>query len=137
MTFRLKAASGALTGQTFDLDEETSIGSDEAADIRCEGLLPHHARIIHKDETLMLESAGDTWVNGQPTDHQPLQSGDELRLNRVRFVLQAPGLKPSRVLDQVEREPGINWKAGLIAALIALGGAAAIWWLLQNGAGAG
>ena len=85
----------------------------------------------------MLESAGDTWVNGQPTDHQPPQSGDELRLNTVRFVLQAPGLKPARVLDQVEREPGINWKAGLIAALIALGGAAAIWWLLQNGAGAG
>ncbi|MEM7054858.1 MAG: FHA domain-containing protein, partial [Pseudomonadota bacterium] len=119
MTYRLKAASGVMTGQTFDLDEDTLIGSDAEADIRSDDLLPRHARIIHEDDTLMLESAGQTWVNGQPAGRQPLESGDELRFNTSRFVLQAPGLKPARVLHQPQREPRINWKAGLIAGLIA------------------
>lgn len=136
MSYRLKAASGALTGQTFDLDEDTLIGSDEQADIRCEGLQPNHARIIHKDETLMLESAGQTWVNGQPADRQPLQSGDELRLNQIRFVLQAPGLKPARVLDEVPARSGVpGWIWAAVP--IALGAAALAWWLVQNSSGAG
>ena len=136
MSYRLKAASGALTGQTFDLGEDTLIGSDGAADIHCDGLLPRHARIIHEDETLMLESAGETWVNGQPADRQPLQSGDELRLNQIRFVLQAPGLKPARVLHQAPARSGVpGWV--WVALPAALAAAAAAWWLLQNGSGTG
>jgi|GEM_PF-4722238 len=92
MTYRLKGASGELTGKTFELDEDTLIGSDPEADIRSDAFLPRHARIVFEDDTLMLESAGQTWINGEPAGRQPLQSGDELRVNRIRFVLQAPGL---------------------------------------------
>jgi len=136
MTYRLKAASGELTGQTFELDEDTLIGSDEEADIRSDAFLPRHARIVLEDETLMLESAGQTWVNGEPAGRQPLASGDELRFNKVRFVLQAPGLKPTRVLHQKPVRsgvPGWVWAAVPLAAA----GAAAAWWFLQAGTGAG
>ena len=136
MTYRLKAASGPLTGKTFDLGEDTLIGSDPQADIRSDDLLPRHARIVHEDETLMLESSGQTWVNGQSVERKPLESGDELRLNTIRFVLQAPGLKPARVLDQAPAPSGPSgwiW----VAVPVALGVAALVWWLMQNSSGAG
>ncbi len=135
MTYRLKGASGELTGKTFELDEDTLIGSDPEADIRSDAFLPRHARIVFEDDTLMLESAGQTWINGEPAGRQPLQSGDELRVNRIRFVLQAPGLKPARVLDQAETSGGSpKWLWWFVPAGIAASSAA--WWLLQ-GSGAG
>ncbi len=134
--YRLKSASGPLTGQTFDLGESTLLGSAEDADVRLDGLDAGHARIVRRDGGLVLEASGEARVNGETARSAALQSGDEIQLGKSRFVLQAPGLKPARVLDQLQREPGINWKAGLAAGLIALGGALAAWWLLV-GPGAG
>ena len=42
MKYRLKSASGPLTGQTFDLDESTLLGSGEHVDVRLEGLDAEH-----------------------------------------------------------------------------------------------
>ena len=86
MQFRLKAASGPQTGQNFPLeDEDTSIGSADDADIRLDGLMERHARIVYDGETLMLEPAGKAWVNGEPVQRRPLKSGDEIRLGEYRF----------------------------------------------------
>lgn len=138
MEYRLKAASGPQTGQTFDLGECTLLGSAVNADVRLDGLDAEHAEILLRDGGLVLQARGEVRVNGENVNTASLQSGDEIQLGRSRFVLQAPGLKPARVLGQVQREPGINWKAGLAAGLISLVGAAAAWWfLIGPGAGVG
>lgn len=123
MTFRLKAASGGITGQTFDLDERTTIGSAGNADIRLEGLDEKHAIIVYDDEILTLSGVpgSGVWVNGEPVTSRPLRSGDEIRLGEYRFVLQAPGLRPPSVLrDKPARRFGKrSWAVmAIIAAAV-------------------
>lgn len=136
MKYRLKSASGPQTGQTFDLGETTLLGSGEGADVRLDALEAEHARIDRRDGGLVLEAIGEARVNGENVDTIALQSGDEIQFGTCRFVLQAPGLKPARVLDEVEPKSGINWKAALVAGLTALAGGVAAWWFLV-GPGAG
>ena len=127
MTFRLKAASGPHTGQTFELAEsDTVIGSAGDADIAIDGLLEQHARITFDGEVLMLEAADQAWVNGEPVARQPLKSGDEVRLGEYRFVLQAPGLRPPSVLREVEQRPGISPWTWVAIAAVAAGGFIAV-----------
>ena len=136
MKYRLKSASGRQTGQTFDLGERTLLGSGERADVRLDALEAEHARIDRRDGGLVLEAIGEARVNGENVETIALQSGDEIQFGTCRFVLQAPGLKPARVLDKVEPKSGINWKAALVAGLTALAGGVAAWWFLV-GPGAG
>lgn len=134
MQFRLKAASGPRTGQNFPLVEDTAIGSADDADIRLEGLMERHARIVYDGETLMLEPAGKTWVNGEPVQRRPLRSGDEIRLGEYRFVLQAPGLRPPSVLKDVAPRKNRAWLwIGL--GLMAAGGVAAAAYFYWPGLG--
>jgi len=126
MQFRLKGASGAITGQAFPLDEDTHIGASANAGVRIEGLDDNHARIVFDGEVLMLEASGAAWVNGEPAERQALKSGDEIRLGEQRFVLQAPGLRPPSVLREVQDKPsraGLWWALGLGAAAAAAAGA--------------
>ncbi|MDX1626256.1 MAG: FHA domain-containing protein [Wenzhouxiangellaceae bacterium] len=127
--YRLKAASGEWTGQAFPLEDDTLIGSDAEADVRHDSLEPRHARIVREDDALMLETAGPTWVNGEPVERRPLESGDELRFGTLRFVLQAPGLKPPRVLEETAR-PSRTWLRWAAIVAVAAGAAAAAWWFL-------
>lgn len=136
MQYRLKSASGALTGQTFDLGESTRLGSAEDADLHLDGLDAEHARIVRRDGGLVLEASGDARVNGEPARATALQSGDEIQLGTARFVLQAPGLKPARVLDQVPAQRSSSWKWLAAAGLAAAAGAAGWWFLIAPGAGA-
>ena len=136
MKYRLKAASGELTGQAFELGEVTSIGSAADADIRVPELEPQHARIIARDGGLVLEPDAETLLNGESCGVASLNSGDEIRLNNLRMVLQAPGLKPVRVLDRVPERGSSGWK-WLAAAGLTAAAAAAGWWLwLGYGVGA-
>lgn len=136
MKFRLKSASGPLTGQTFDLGESTLLGSAENADVRLEGLEGEHARIVRRDGGLVLEASGEARVNGEPVGAAALQSGDEIQLGTTRFVLQAPGLKPARVLDRVPPQRPAGWKWLVAAGLVAAAGAVGWWFLLGPGAAA-
>src|SRR6056297_3000459 len=130
MKYRLKSASGPLTGQTFDLDESTVLGSAEQADVRLEGLDAEHATIIRSDGGLVLHASGGASVNGEPVRRVALQSGDEIQLGTARFVLQAPGPEPARVLEQVStRQRASGWRWLVAAGLLAAAGAAG-WWLL-------
>lgn len=133
MQFRLKAASGPNTGRNFPLDEDTTIGSAGDADIRLDGLMERHARIVFDGETLMLEPAGKAWVNGEPVQRRPLKSGDEIRLGEHRFVLQAPGLRPPSVLRDAEPRRSRAW-LWIALGVIAAGGIAAtayFYWPMQ------
>src|SRR6056297_3895281 len=136
MKYRLKSASGPLTGQTFDLDESTLLGSGEHVDVRLEGLDAEHAKIVRRDGGLVLEADGAARVNGEPVRNTALQSGDEIQVGTSRFVLQAPGLKPARVLDQVPARRGSGWRWLAAAGLLAAAGAAGWWLVLGPGAGA-
>lgn len=137
MKFRLKAASGPLTGRTFDIGERLVIGSADDVDVRDPGLAPHHAVLRLQDGGLVLESDHSVEVNGEPVTVHGLESGDEIRVATLRFVLQAPGLKPVRVLDAPR--PSGRTRAGwwIGAVVLAASAVAAWWWLAGPGSGAG
>jgi len=131
MTFRLKAASGPLTGQSFELDEDTAVGSAPDADIVVEDLLEQHARLVFDGEMLMLEAVESTFVNGEPVTRQPLKSGDEIRFGSQRFVLQAPGLRPPSVLRETEKKRVNPW-TWVAVGLVAAGSIAAVSWFVLS-----
>ncbi len=133
MEFRLKGASGDLTGKPFELEEETVIGSAETAAIQLDGLEERHALIRWDGQLLVLDSAGPCWVNGEEVTHRPLQSGDELRLGPHRFVLQAPGLRPPSVLNEAPPRARISpWTWVAIAGAGAAGVTAFIYLVTQT-----
>ncbi len=125
MTFRLKAASGPRTGETFDLADDTLIGSNEDNQIRLDGLENQHARIRFDGERLTLEASAETHVNGEAVHERALKSGDEIRLGANRFVLQAPGLRPPSVLAET-RQPGISPWTWVAIGAVAVSGFAAV-----------
>lgn len=125
MTFRLKAASGPRTGETFDLADDTLIGSGDANQIRLDGLEGEHARIRFDGERLTLEARAETHVNGQSVHTRALKSGDEIRLGPNRFVLQAPGLRPPSVLAET-RQPGVSPWTWVAIGVVAVSGFAAV-----------
>jgi hypothetical protein len=61
-----------------------------------------------------------------------LQLGDEIRIGPHRFLLQAPGLRPERVLEPDQAQSrGLHWAWWAVPLLAAAG--AAGWWWLQAG----
>jgi hypothetical protein len=102
-TYRLKGASGAVINQAFTLGARTVIGSGPDSDLRVEseGVAPQHAEIRDEDGALRLrniDSSAQTLLNGEAIDQALLSSGDEIRIANCRWVLQAPGLRPEKVL---------------------------------------
>jgi hypothetical protein len=130
-TYRLKGASGAVINQSFTLGERTLIGRADDCDLRVDqdGVQGRHAEIIQESEgglTLAhLAGDGETRLNGEPVQTASLASGDEIRIANCRWVLQAPGLRPEKVLtDQATRarRSHLPW---LIPLLLVSAGAAA------------
>lgn len=133
MKFRLKAASGPLTGQTFDLGVDiTHIGADTSMDVVIGGLDDQHAKIASQGEGLVIEPMGQSavFLNGEAIDStHGLTSGDEIRLGGVRLVLQAPGLKPQRVLDTTRVKKPLPWARIGLGVVIVVGAALAyVYW---------
>ncbi len=133
MKYVLKAASGTMTGQKFELGEVTRIGSGADVEIRIDGLASEHARIMVRDGGLVLEPVAECLVNGELSQVTPLQSGDELRFGTLRMVLQAPGLKPVRVLDHVPERRAAGWRWVIAGIVLAGAATAAGWWWLMRG----
>jgi len=131
-TFRLKGASGAVINQTFALGKRSVIGRAGDCDLRLdqEGVAGRHAEIIQSDGGLTLrrlDPNAEVLLNGQRVETAELASGDEIRIANCRFVLQAPGLRPEKVLtaEAVTRRRGnLPWL--IVAALLAA--AAAAWY---------
>ncbi len=122
-TYRLKGASGAVINQSFTLGNRTLIGSAEDCDVHIDSDAAgmHHAEIIEEDGSLILRNLGTpgaTLLNGEPVEQASLDSGDEIRIANYRWVLQAPGLRPHKVLTGEAVEPRRIWLPWLIVGLL-------------------
>lgn len=126
-TYRLKGASGAVINQSFTLGEKTVIGRADDCDLRIdqEGVAGRHAEIsASEDGGLLLrrlDPSLETLLNGEAVDSASLASGDEIRIASCRWVLQAPGLRPEKVLTDAAIKPRhslVPWLivGGLMAA---------------------
>lgn len=131
-TYRLKGASGKVANQSFGLGPRTVIGRAAACELRIEeeNVAPQHAEIRQEanGELVLrqLDKAFETRVNGIPVDRASLASGDEIRVGNCRWVLQAPGLRPQKVLTAGavrQKRSYLPWL--LIAALLVF--AALVW----------
>ena len=131
-TYRLKGASGAVINQSFTLGARTVIGRADDCDLRLQqdGVAARHAEISQIADGLVLsrlDPAGEVLLNGQPVERAGLSSGDEIRIANCRFVLQAPGLRPQKVLTPAAARPRRRYLPWLIVAGL-LAAAAAAWY---------
>lgn len=132
-TYRLKGASGAVIDQSFTLGERTLIGRADDCDVRLDqaGVAPRHAAItLDSGGGLTLEgldAGSETLLNGEAVTRAPLASGDEIRIANCRFVLQAPGLRPAKVLTAEATRPRRSYLPWLIVGAL-LAAAAGAWY---------
>ena len=132
-TYRLKGASGAVINQSFTLGDRTVIGRADDCDLRLdqEGVAPRHAAIVLDSEGRLqlrdLDSGAQTLLNGQAVQSAQLASGDEIRIANCRFVLQAPGLRPEKVLTAAATRPRRGYLPWLIVGGL-LAAAAGAWY---------
>ena len=137
-TYRLKGASGKVANQTFGLAAKTVVGRSAGCDlvIDDETIAPRHAEILLNGageiRLRSLDSNFSTHVNGAPVNQATLSSGDEIRLGNCRWVLQAPGLRPEKVLAGAALEQRRHYLPWLLAGAV-LAAAALAWqrgWLV-------
>jgi hypothetical protein len=131
-SYRLKGASGKVAGSTQDLAEVTRIGSGADCELRLDeaGIAELQAEIrVERDGTLRLvnlHAANDILLNGKIVEQASLSSGDEIRIGTCRWVLQAPGLRPQKVLTEQAVKRKASWLPWLIPAALVV--AAALAW---------
>jgi len=128
--YQIKGTSGDVTGKKWPLTDSVSVGSESTCDVVLSGELiaPQHARFEASDTAVTLEAVqGDVFVNGEKVKVIALGSGDEIRFGNYRFMLQAPGLRPQRVLqpEAVAAKSRAGFWAALFVAAIAGAGFAA------------
>ena len=130
--YRLKGASGPVMNQAFKLSTATLIGRSDDCDLRLdgEGVASRHAEIRENEDggliLVNLDPAGETLLNGESVNSASLASGDEIRIANCRWVLQAPGLRPEKVLTGEAVRPRRGYLPWLIVA--GLLAAAAVAW---------
>lgn len=131
--YRIKGTSGPVLNQAFPLDPSLVLGGSAATGVRLESLeqagdVLELVREAHSVRLRVLDSGVAVFLNGEQVSDATLGSGDEIRLASCRFILQAPGLRPQRVLDpqaRVRRAPHWPWVA---LAVVLAGSAAVAWW---------
>ena len=130
--YKLKGTSGSVINQSFPFGESIMLGSSADCDIQLDeaGVSPRHAEICLLDgNSLQLKDLGSesgTLLNGEPVSETLLGSGDEIRIGTCRWMLQAPGLRPERILTtEVVSKPVHRWPRVLIWTSLA-GTAAAV-----------
>jgi pSer/pThr/pTyr-binding forkhead associated (FHA) protein len=139
--FILRGVSGSTFGKNFPLHGSTVIGRHSECDIclPADEVSRKHARLTIETDGLYVEdmgSANGTFINGKRVKRAKLEAGDELKLDTVRFLVQAPGMEiPSKATDEAKtvqsaatEEPeekssgGMKW---VIILVVILGAAAA------------
>ena len=131
--YRLKGASGPVINQSHTLGKSTTIGRADDCDLRidAEGAAGRHAEIVEDGQgglTLnQLADGFETVLNGEVVASAALGSGDEIRIANCRWVLQAPGLRPEKVLTQDAVAPRRGWVPLVITATL-LAAATAAWY---------
>lgn len=129
--YKLKGTSGSVINQSFPFGESVVLGSSADCDIRLDepGVSARHAEIRLLDsKSLQLKDLGSktgTLLNGEPVTETLLGSGDEIRIGTCRWMLQAPGLRPERVLTaEVVGRPVRRWPRVLVWTSVAAAAAA-------------
>jgi pSer/pThr/pTyr-binding forkhead associated (FHA) protein len=119
--YKLKGTSGSVINQSFPFGESIVLGSSADCDIQLDepGVSSRHAEIRLLDaKSLQLKDLGSksgTLLNGEPVTQTLLGSGDEIRIGTCRWMLQAPGLRPERVLTaDVVSKPVRRWPRRLV-----------------------
>ena len=116
--YRLKGASGKVANQSHQLGERTVIGNAANCELRIveEDVAPQHAEIcLQSNGELILrqmDKAFEIRVNGNPVERVSLASGDEIRIGSCRWVLQAPGMRPQKILTEAavkQRRHALPW----------------------------
>jgi hypothetical protein len=131
--YRLKGASGAVINQSHALGARTLIGRADDCDLRVDqdGVAGRHAEVVEDGQGgLTLNHLADgyeTALNGEAVQSAALASGDEIRIANCRWVLQAPGLRPEKVLTEQAVARRRGWIPWVIVAGL-LGAGAAAWY---------
>lgn len=91
----LRGVSGASFGKTFPIYRATTLGRQSDCDLTIsgEGLSRRHAELSIEGARLIVKdlgSANGTFINDRRVEEGELAVGDELRLDNVRFLVQAP-----------------------------------------------
>jgi len=114
--YKLKGTSGSVINQSFPIGESIVLGSSSDCDIQLDepGVSSRHAEIrLIEGNSLQLTDLGSTTgtlLNGEPVSETLLGSGDEIRIGTCRWMLQAPGLRPERILTaEVVGKPARRW----------------------------
>ena len=133
--YKLKGTSGSVINQSFPFGDSIVLGSSADCDVQLDepGVSSRHAEIRLLDgKSLQLKDLGSksgTLLNGEPVTETLLGSGDEIRIGTCRWMLQAPGLRPERILTaELVGKPARRWPrillwtglAGTAAALAVL-----------------
>ena len=129
--YKLKGTSGSVINQSFPFEGTIVLGSSADCDVQLQepGVAPRHAEIRLLDgKSLQLKDLGSgsgTLLNGEPVTETLLGSGDEIRIGTCRWMLQAPGLRPDRILtDEVVSRPARRWPRILLWTTLATAAAA-------------
>jgi len=119
--YKLKGTSGSVINQSFPFGESIVLGSSADCDVQVDepGIAAKHAEIRLLDgKALQLKALGSdtgTLLNGEPVSEALLGSGDEIRIGTCRWMLQAPGLRPDRVLTtDVVQKRARRWPSVLV-----------------------
>ena len=119
--YKLKGTSGSVINQSFPFGESIVLGSSVDCDVQIDepGVAAKHAEIRLLDgKALQLKDLGSdtgTLLNGEPVSETLLGSGDEIRIGTCRWMLQAPGLRPDRVLTtDVVQKRARRWPSVLV-----------------------
>jgi hypothetical protein len=131
--FRLKGTSGSVINRTFPFADTLVIGAAQDCDVRVEepGVALRQAEIRRDGDGLrLIDLAGNgaTVLNGASAKEQRLNTGDEIRIGTCRWLLQAPGLRPQRVLTPavvesagIDRARVLAWTlAAVVAVMVAV-----------------
>ncbi len=106
----LRGVSGVYFGKTFPLRGKTSLGRHSENDIfvNVDGISRKHALISVLADGLEIEdldSSNGTFVNGKQITKQKLNIGDEVKLDNIRFLIQAPGAPMSDAAPTSQAKP--------------------------------
>ncbi len=129
--YKLKGTSGSVINRSFPFDESIVLGSSSDCDVQLDeaGVSPQHAEICQTgDKLLLLKDLGSeagTLLNGERVIESQLGSGDEIRIGTCRMMLQAPGLRPERILTaDVVKQSTRRWPRVLAWSIVAASAAA-------------
>lgn len=125
--YKLKGTSGRVINQSFPIGESIVLGSSADCDVQLDepGVSSRHAEICLIDgKSLLLKDLGSetgTLLNGERVIESMLGSGDEIRIGTNRWMLQAPGLRPDRILtDGAVKKTARRWPRVLLWATLAV-----------------